>query len=573
MNKCILITDGNILLSGPGLVNYWSQTQPSIRMNPLFRTHANIRWLLALNMVLFTTQGVTAQCPAGSSINATGTITNGNTTCITGAVSGSVQLNNGGQMVVIGGGNYTGNISTNNGSIIQVQAGGQFAPGTANSFSAALTNAGIVVMNNVSLSNGAAITNSGSFTWANSWNQNVTLTVSNTACGTMSFSQVTNVGSSATINNNGVLNFSQGLTANSGTTINNRGRVTVAGDLNIAGTFINQNIAVFQGSNNTISGGSTSDSLINLGKMTVSNSITSSVGTRNEGLIRVHGSYTINGNSFRIDNSNAQLRVGGAFSNNGQVTGNGSLHVAGSIGNNQTIAGYGAGAQRLSINQAVTNGTFSNLNVNAALVADDTATYVPTMSNADACTVLPVKLSSLQANYYNSKVQLNWFAYAQSNASSFTIEYSRDGQAFTVAGEVAAPDRNRDNDNQTTPYVYMHTPDFAGTVFYRIRETDYYGNMYYSNMVAVKTGNTLLAGEVFPNPFTEILQISMQLENAGMIQVALYDASGRLVRRLQQSGLTGRNTIVISNLSALLPGIYLVQVKAGENTLFRKLTK
>jgi len=65
----------------------------------------------------------------------------------------------------------------------------------------------------------------------------------------------------------------------------------------------------------------------------------------------------------------------------------------------------------------------------------------------------------------------------------------------------------------------------------------------------------------------------MQLEKAGMIQVALYDASGRLVRKLQQSGLTGRNTIAMSNLSALLPGTYLVQVKAGDHTSFRKLTK
>ncbi len=70
--------------------------------------------------------------------------------------------------------------------------------------------------------------------------------------------------------------------------------------------------------------------------------------------------------------------------------------------------------------------------------------------------------------------------------------------------------------------------------------------MYYSKMVPVKTGNTLLANtDVFPNPFTEFLQISMQLEKTGMIQVALYDVSGRLVKRHQQSGLVGRNTIVM----------------------------
>jgi hypothetical protein len=535
-------------------------------MKPLFRTLANIRWLLALHMVVFATRAVTAQCPAGSIANGTGTITNGQTTCITTAVSGSVQINNGGTMVVINGGNYTGNLSTNNGSTIQIQVGGTLAPNTANNFAASVTNNGTVVMNNVSLSNGAAFTNSGSFTWASNWNQNNALAVSNTACGTMTFSQNTNVSNSAVITNNGVLNFSQGLTTSSGTTINNRGRVTVAGDINLSGLFYNQYKAVFKGSNNTIGG---PDSLVNLGMVTLSGGLTSSTGMRNEGLFTVGGSYTINGGQLIVNNSNAQLRIGGAFSNNGQLRGNGSMHVAGGIGNNGTVAGYGAGAQRLTVNQAVPN-TTSNLNINGALVAADTSTYAATRANPDACVVLPIKLSSLQGVYNNNQVQLNWFTYAQSNARSFTIEYSQDGRSFTVAGELVATG----SDNQTTPYLYMHTPAFTGTVFYRIRETDFDGNMYYSNMVVIRTGNTLLATtEVFPNPFTDVLQISMQLEKAGMIQVALFDASGRLVRKLQQSGLTGKNTIAMSNLSALLPGTYLVQVKAGDHTSFRKLTK
>jgi hypothetical protein len=534
----------------------------------LFRTPANIRWILAMTMVVFSTRAVTAQCPAGSITNTAATYTNGQTACVTTAFSGSIQLNNGATLVVTNGGNYTGNLISNQGSIIQIQAGGRLAPGTANNFSANITNNGSVVMNNVSLANGVAITNSGSFTWASNWNQNVGLTVSNTACGTMNFSTGTNIGSSAVILNNGVLNFAQDLNTSSGTTINNRGRVTVNGNFNSSGLFYNQNIAVFRGGSNNINSG---DSLVNLGKMTFTGSLTSGPGVRNEGLFTVGGSYTINGNGFRINNGNAQLRVNGALSNNGTIQGNGSLYVAGGVSNNQTIRGNsGSSGQQLTVNQSISGGTTNNLAVNNSLAAADTTTYSATMANPDACIVLPVKISSLQAVYNNNQVQLNWFAYAQSNARSFTIEYSQDGKSFTVAGELAATG----SDNQTTPYLYMHTPAFTGTVFYRIRETDMHGNMYYSNMVVVKTGNTLLANrEVFPNPFTEILQISMQLEKAGMIQVALYDESGRLVRKLQQTGLTGRNTIAMSNLSALLPGTYLLQVKAGEHTSFSKLIK
>jgi hypothetical protein len=537
-----------------------------------FRTPANIRWLLVLYLVVSSTSAATAQCPAGSIINGTGSITNGQTTCITSGVSSDVQLNNGATMVIISGGNYTGNLSSNNGSSIQVQAGGQLSPNQANSFSASLTNNGIVVFNSISLSSGAAITNSGSFTWAGSWNQNSAITVTNTACGTMNYSQGTGLGNSGVIVNDGVLNFSQGFTMNNGTTLNNRGRVNVNGDINLAGTFYNQNVAVFRGSNNTISSNNIGDSLVNLGKITISGGATSSIRTRNEGLIWVGGSYTINGNTFNINNTTAQLRIGGAFSNNGTITGNGSLHVAAGIVNNQSISGYGGGLQRLTVNKNSPDvpGTTSNLSFNTGLATSDTGTYNPPLDNPASCTVLPVKLSSLQAVYNSGRVQLNWLAYAQSDVRSFTIEYSQDGRSFTKAGELAASGTN----DHTTPYVYMHMPALSGTLFYRVRETTLDGNMYYSNMVVVKTGNTFLAGtDVFPNPFTETLQISMQLEKTGMIQVALYDAGGRLVRRSQQTGLVGRNTIVMGNLSALLPGVYLLQIKAGEHIVFEKLTK
>lgn len=532
-----------------------------------FRTPANNCWLLAIHLVILSTGVATAQCPGGSIINGTGTINNGQTTCITSGVSSDVQLNNGATMVIISGGNYTGNLSTNNGSSIEVQAGGQLSPAQANNFAASLNNNGTVVINNISLNNGAAITNSGSFTWAGNWNQNNAITVSNTACGTMTFNTGTNVSNNAVILNNGVLNFNQDLNTNSGTTINNRGRVRVNGNFNSSGLFYNQNRAVFAGGSNNINAG---DSIVNLGILTFSGSVNSAPGMRNEGLFVVGGSFTINSNGMRINNSNAQLRVNGSLSNNGQIQGNGSLHVAGGIGNNQTIAGYGAGAQRLTVNQTIAGGTTANLLVNTSLAAGDTGTYSPAMANPDACVALPLRLSSLQAVYNSGRVQLNWLAYAQSAIRSFTIEYSQDGRSFTKAGELAASGTN----DHTTPYVYMHVPALSGTLFYRVRETTPDGTMYYSNMVVVKTGNTFLAGtDVFPNPFTETLQISMQLEKTGMIQVALYDASGRLVRRSQQTGLVGRNTIAMSNLSALLPGVYLLQIKAGEHISFEKLTK
>jgi hypothetical protein len=533
-----------------------------------FRTRTNILRLLVLIWMVFSTRLVTAQCPVGSTLNTAGTYNNGQTVCINTNFSGNITLNNGATMVISSGGNYTGNLDAKQGSTVKVHLGATLAPGNANNFAATLLTTG-TISGNISVDDGASINNNGSFTWSASWNQNKALTVTNGGCGTMTFTQNTNVKANAQIINDGILNFSQGLTTDNGTVINNRGRITFNGDINIGGSFINQNKAVIKGSNNSISSSNVGDSLVNTGAITVNGGLTTSTRTRNEGLLVVGGSYTINGETFRINNSNAYVRIGGSFSNNGQVQGNGSLYIGAGIVNNQSIRGNGPGAL-LTVNKSSVPGTTSALNLNTGLASKDTTNYTATMASPVVCTVLAEKLSSLQGVYNNGQVQLNWLTYSQSNARSFTIEYSLDGQSFTVAGEIAAAGIS----DVTTPYSFVHSPAVTGTVFYRIRETELNGSYYYSNIVVVRTGNTLTIGtEVFPNPFKDILQISMQLEKAGMIQVALYNASGRLVSKIQQTGLLGRNTIVMSNLSALPPGVYLVQIKADNHTSFEKLIK
>src|SRR5262249_17180124 len=149
------------------------------------------------------------------------------------------------------------------------------------------------VSGSITVDDGASITNNGSFTWGASWNQNKAITVTNTGCSSMTFSQSTNVTSGAQILNSDVLSFSQGLTTDNNTTIRNTGRITF-NDVNIAGSFINLNKAVFKGTNNTINSNKVNDSLINTGTITVTNDLTTSTRTRNEGLLVVGGLYTIN---------------------------------------------------------------------------------------------------------------------------------------------------------------------------------------------------------------------------------------------------------------------------------------
>ncbi len=88
--------------------------------------------LLIFVLTIIAFQPAAAQCPAGSVSNAAGTYNNGSVVCISSNVSGTITLNNGAKMVVVSGGNFTGDFNGNSGSTIEVKAGSIFKPGNTN---------------------------------------------------------------------------------------------------------------------------------------------------------------------------------------------------------------------------------------------------------------------------------------------------------------------------------------------------------------------------------------------------------------------------------------------------------
>lgn len=520
-------------------------------------------------LVLFTTPVMMAQCPSGSISNTAGTYTNGQIVCISTTVSGDITLNNGATMVVINGGRFTGNINAKNGSVIQVKAGGTFAPNSANNFAATISNDGTTRLGTggIDLASGVAITNNGLFSWENSWNQNVTVTVVNTACGTMNYKASTNIQNNATINNNGTLNFLQDVNTSAGTTINNRGKIVITGNANTSGLINNQNKLLFKSSVNINSG----DSVINTGMITFAASVTSSAPIRNEGLLHVAGSYTINsGGKFLINNVNAQLRVNGAMMNNAQIVGNGSFYFGGGINNNGSVTGVST-TYKLTVNTGISSGTTSNLIVNPAMVVYDTASYPALLANPAVCgNVLPLDLSALQANRDNKNVQLVWYSYTEVNTNHFTIEYSTDGKSFTSVGQVAAAG----NSTTTQRYQFTHVNAASANSYYRVTETDNSGATYYTNIVLVK-GADLAKNEcrVYPNPFNSAVQINVQLDRSEQIRVVIYDANGRMMKQVQQQGQAGSNMLTVASLQQLLPGLYMAEITAGSNKTLVKLVK
>jgi hypothetical protein len=535
-----------------------------------------INGLLALAMIFTTFTTASAQCPAGSTANAGGTYGNGQAVCITTNISATVTLNSGSTMYIGNGGNFTGDINASSGSNVIVFAGGIFNPNNANNFAAVVTvkkdAAATLGTGNISFSSGFKTTSNGNLTFAKSWSAGFTQTITNSSCGRMTFAQSANLQNTSTIINEGILLFQNSLTTNSGTNIDNRGAMTVTGDLSMGGNFKNQWKAVFKGSNNTFNSSTVAtDSIINLYTMMFVNAIGGTAKIRNDGLFWTRGSFNYNsGGAMVMRVTNALFRVDGAISNNSTITGYGSnMYVGGAFGNNGTVKGN-SGTQRLRLNQAPGNGTQTNTTV-SSFTPQDTTSFAGGQGNPATCNVLlPITVTAFKGAVTENGIQLTWATLTEQNGKKFVIEYSTDAISFAVAGEVAA----KGNSNARIDYSYLFTKNTGSTLYFRLNMVDIDGREEYSNIVLVKAGavQTISAG-VYPNPFTEKLQVTLSLSRSTTVALKLFDMNGRIVKSQLNNGQSGANKFTLTGLSALQPGLYLVEVTAGEEKWMQKVIR
>ncbi|WP_170110261.1 T9SS type A sorting domain-containing protein [Flavilitoribacter nigricans] len=87
---------------------------------------------------------------------------------------------------------------------------------------------------------------------------------------------------------------------------------------------------------------------------------------------------------------------------------------------------------------------------------------------------------------------------------------------------------------------------------------------------AITTAPELSVMRAYPNPFSDYLQIDLILETDSQLEIALYDATGKLVKEIvrEKHLPAGRHQAKI-NTSGLVPGMYFCEVLT-DSQQFRK---
>jgi hypothetical protein len=185
---------------------------------------------------------------------------------------------------------------------------------------------------------------------------------------------------------------------------------------------------------------------------------------------------------------------------------------------------------------------------------------------------LPIQLASFFALKSDGNgTRLTWTTISEINNFGFEVQRSLDGTTFAgIAGSFV---RGSGTTNASHTYSYVDMSP-AGTVSYRLKQTDLDGTVNYSEPVlpAMTTGVAERGPTAFgleqnyPNPFNPTTVIRYQVSSGTNVTLRAYDLLGREVATLVNEFKTPGAYEVQFSSEGMASGMYLYRLQAGSFT-------
>ncbi len=233
----------------------------------------------------------------------------------------------------------------------------------------------------------------------------------------------------------------------------------------------------------------------------------------------------------------------------------------------QTIAVNVPGVYRFSLTMGGKTGggnvrtSIDDLNVNAPVIGCDDVIINK---------LLPVHLISFQGNMNkNNKVTLNWTVADNELANNFEIERSVNGRDFTSVGVVFASEKMG-----TENYMFYEITSGTDKVMYRLKMIDKNQVANYSRILIFQLKSTISNNiKIIGNPVNDKLTFSYTSPATLMVDVKVYDISGRILLNNKVNSLEGSNVISLPLSSTFKAGMYVVEVNNGTELHSSKFVK
>lgn len=189
---------------------------------------------------------------------------------------------------------------------------------------------------------------------------------------------------------------------------------------------------------------------------------------------------------------------------------------------------------------------------------------------------LPVDLIAFDVYVLENAALLKWETAIEINNERFEVERSANGVSFDKVGEVSG------SGNSTYLHRYSFTDETAQayarqhnqtSVYYRLKQIDLDGGFEFSDIrVAEFHNSNFLASLIFPNPAQGNMYLAYELNEAGDVDICVYDFNGRKILNLVDKHQTAGRHDLYLNTDQLATGVYLVRMNSG-GTICKKLVK
>ncbi|MCG8306043.1 MAG: T9SS type A sorting domain-containing protein [Cytophagales bacterium] len=266
------------------------------------------------------------------------------------------------------------------------------------------------------------------------------------------------------------------------------------------------------------------------------------------GTLIVNGTITgtDSGKEFKIEKGTFTVNSGGALNwagywtsddNPATITINGLVSIDGDMSNKVTISGSG------------------NIEVGGTLNNDGGSIFGCTDSGADCCAgsgcLLPIELISFYGVPVRNGIDIYWSTASEINNDFFTIERSSNGIQWEIIHET----KGAGNSSIVLKYSYTDSNPPIGTVYYRLKQTDYDGTFSYSDIIVVNSFLTKDAINSYPNPAFD--SFTLKSGNIQNLEVLIFNSFG------QQFDLPVKRYFnkIEFDITSLKSGIYFVNVR------------
>lgn len=184
------------------------------------------------------------------------------------------------------------------------------------------------------------------------------------------------------------------------------------------------------------------------------------------------------------------------------------------------------------------------------------------------CTTLPMHFLSVEGVNNDGRISVKWQVANEINVRHYIIERAENTGAFFTTGTVDY----KAGDSVIGEYSFSDpSPAKDGTIYYRIKAEDMDGRYIVSKIIAMEATAGNGAMTISPNPASRSSVIYWSAAGNAPVTISLFDATGHEVFRQQYTVRTGINELLLTNLSVLPDGFYLVQGYDGRSKRSGKL--